>query len=122
MIGDPYVYAAILNDYAEAGMPLYPRITFRVIWGIGSIILGMYFLKQMLSFRCIQKRYSKDVSYHVLQKFQTIKNTDKTICLKYLPGIASPILTGLRKPVIYLPSDLSQENNLYYILLHEYTH
>ena len=122
MIGDPYVYAAILNDYAEAGMPLYPRIIFRVIWGIGSIILGMYFLKQMLSFRCIQKRYSKDVSYHVLQKFQTIKNTDKTICLKYLPGIASPILTGLRKPVIYLPSDLSQENNLYYILLHEYTH
>ena len=121
-IGDSIIYAAILNNYALAGSPVFPIIILGTIWGMGSLLSGVYFLMEIRRFQHIRKKYSENLSKLFYEEWEKVKKDNTTVELKYLNGITSPMLAGLKKPTIYLPKDSIQADKIYYILLHEYTH
>ena len=122
LLEDKIVYAAIFNNYVASGRPKYPSFILCALWGCGCIVLILHFIRQVAVFHYLLKNYSSAVSESVYEQLEKIKNPGEKIKIKYLSGITSPMLAGISRPTIYLPKDYLMEDDLQYILLHEYTH
>lgn len=99
-----------------------------IIWAIGSCIAMLRFLLACRAFHEMIKTNGADISeeepYHSLLEGICIKH-DKKNCFHIirLSGIASPMITGIRKPYILIPENFGmKEQDLYYILNHETAH
>lgn len=88
----------------------------------------------ILTIRIIRKHYAglrllNSRSHSASEKLYSIMNTitnsrDAHNCVSLLQcnTITSPIITGLRKPIIYLPDITLDEEQWFYILKHEWYH
>lgn len=102
-----------------------------IIWICGSLIRAHSLLRSYYFFqKTIRVLGQEKTSYKPFSSLmnnicleQHIKNTFQVILM---PNLGSPMICGLRKPVILLPDTLSvSKQDLYYILYHEvfhYTH
>lgn len=115
-----------ISETAEeaASIPLWWVIS--VIWMMGFFI---YIVIHGLRHRRLTKmvrRWGEPVTdANVLEIAEQLKqqlNIQKPISLKVCSGITSPMLMGLRKPVIVLPSFDIPEDELALILKHEFVH
>lgn len=99
-----------------------------IIWAVGSCIAMLRFLLACRSFRRRIKTQGMDISME-----EPYRSLLEEICIKHhkknrfhiikLSGIASPMITGIRKPYILIPENFGmKEQDLYYILRHETAH
>lgn len=101
---------------------------FLIVWLVGS---GIAFLRLLLSyhrFHQIVRQLGTDIS--IEEPYQSLL---QQICQEHhkkcqfhivkLPGISSPMVTGIHKPYILFPENLNAgSQDLYYILSHEASH
>lgn len=97
-----------------------------VIWFVGAILFLLYHLGAYLNFRRKLSRWSTFVkNKEVLEQFHNLCSELKVkrqIEIRMCNQVKSPILIGLTKPCIVLPSkDFSMEQ-YYFILKHELIH
>ncbi|MFP3153720.1 M56 family metallopeptidase [Lachnospiraceae bacterium ZAX-1] len=111
------------NDITKGiGIPVYKILVF--IWISVSVILMTYKVMQYFKFtKGIRKLYSR-TSTQILTCKQVVEKEigeirAELICSK---AIKAPMCMGLIKRLILLPDRSYKEDELYYILKHEYTH
>ena len=114
---------------ANTGLSL--PAAFFAIWLAGLAAVSLYYIFRQVHFSRFVKRWSLPVTdEHTLKIFEGIKadsgNQDsgsrRYPDLLLCRGISSPMLTGLLKPVILLPTDAYADFQLHHILRHEYAH
>lgn len=100
------------------------------IWIIGIFIFTFLFIKEFYYFRTtiLAKQYSKEVSNE--QKYNSVltaicieKKKKNNFSIFESSLINVPMIYGVRKPIILIPSSLQVDSkSLYYILYHEASH
>ena len=118
---EPLVYSAYsLMD----NITLY-QVLF-LIWLIGSIVfatvqVARYFTakRKILRWSVVPKRQEIDETISSISREMGIKTTIFPMMNK---GIASPMIMGLVRPVLMLPHEDYESNDLAFILRHELTH
>jgi beta-lactamase regulating signal transducer with metallopeptidase domain len=96
------------------------------VWLIGIIVFGLYFFINHIRFRKSIRNAVPITNEYVLE-WQKHNSTIRPIEIKQLEGINSPLTFGVFKPIIILPDiiefyDEEDEEELKYILAHEYVH
>lgn len=98
---------------------------------IACLIMCVSLIKIIIYFYKYQKEYhflfkysenGSEQAYKILQKFQNIYCSKKECMIIISQKIDTPLTTGIIKKVIILPNIDYSFKELYYILLHEYTH
>ena len=122
VIRDRHLYAFIMYPYIlSAKYRVYLFYFIIAVWIIGSSIFTYRFLKKTHSLYAYLKSIKKstsDITTKILfqidphQKLKVFETSD----------IEVPFLAGIIYPTIYIPTYKYTEEQLYYILLHEYTH
>lgn len=100
---------------------------FLALWAIVSFIILLYFaffyIKYLKSFKKIAKYKSKDD--YTNQIFETVIGRSKrkiNVSIMYSPEITMPMGVGVFRHYILLPDREYGDDELFYTLLHEYTH
>lgn len=109
---------------AEA-FTLNPIHLFFIIWMAATAILLLRLIYHYYRVRVEIRGYDKkeEVQYkNILKRIHRETNTDISLSILYSPDIDIPMGFGIFKKVILLPDSEYGEHELYYILLHEYTH
>lgn len=124
------IYAGVyevlcLNEYFIAGVTFHILDILVVVWASVAVILILRFLfqyhKAWKMFACLEKREDTQCR-KILEKIarDTGKRRDIEVCI--YSGTEVPRGIGIRKRRILLPNREYDDTQLYYILLHEYTH
>lgn len=97
------------------------------IWLIGMCIIGIMILKHNLAYRrkiANGRPVADQTIIDMLVKYQKQLGIKTAIDIRWVNGIHSPAITGMRRPIILLPMDYEEERpwGLHYILLHELLH
>ena len=122
IISDRYIYAILMYPYIWAGK--YHNFLFSIImgiWIIGICFFSYRFFKKTFSSYAYLREIDKCISNDITNIFSRI-HTGKKIPIFKSSAIETPFLVGLFHPEIYIPTYEYTEEQLYYILLHEYTH
>lgn len=122
VIHDRYLYAVLMYPYTLARE--YQSFLFSIIiaiWVVGSCFFFYRFFRKISSSYAYLKRIDKRTSNNIINIFSRI-HTGKKIPIFKSSAIETPFLVGLFHPEIYIPTYEYTEEQLYYILLHEYTH
>lgn len=122
VIRDRYLYAVLMYPYILARE--YQSFLFSIIiaiWVVGSCFFFYRFFRKISSSYAYLKRIDKRTSNNTINIFSRI-HTGKKIPIFESSAIETPFLAGLFHPAIYIPTYEYTEEQLYYILLHEYTH
>lgn len=122
VIRDHYLYAVLMYPYTLARE--YQSFLFLIIiaiWIVGSCFFFYRFFRKISSSYAYLKRIDKRTSNNIINIFSRI-HTGKKIPIFKSSAIETPFLVGLFHPEIYIPTYEYTEEQLYYILLHEYTH
>ena len=122
VIRDRYLYAVLMYPYTLARE--YQSFLFSIIiaiWVVGSCFFFYRFFRKISSSYAYLKRIDKRTSNNTINIFSRI-HTGKKIPIFESSAIETPFLAGLFHPAIYIPTYEYTEEQLYYILLHEYTH
>lgn len=122
IINDQYIYAVLMYPYVWAEK--YHHFLFSVvigIWIIGSCFFFYRFFKKTSSSYAYLKKIDKQASDRITTILSRIDAKSK-LSVYESSTIETPFLAGLFRPVIYIPAYEYTEEQLYYILLHEYTH
>lgn len=96
------------------------------IWFLGAVLFLLYHIIMYMNFRRRLKRWS--ISVHNRQLQQQFDNLCEALRIKRrirlvtCNQVASPILSGLIKPCIILPSEQFTQEQLEFILKHELIH
>jgi Antirepressor regulating drug resistance, predicted signal transduction N-terminal membrane component len=95
-----------------------------LIWSAGTIILIIYKLIQHSIFIRQVKKLNNIITSQIFRCKNLIEKEIKNIKPKIIcsPMIEVPMCTGLGKGIILLPNNKYKDDELYYILKHEYTH
>lgn len=97
-----------------------------LIWGAGAAIFAIYRVFVLIQFRIKVKHESKSVtSADVMCELETQKQVcgvRRGVRLAVCPRVGSPMLLGILRPVILLPSENLPADDLRLILRHELTH
>lgn len=134
VLGDKYLYAWLyipLRDFLAAD--LMDIEGFQLSIGQGLLVLWMVIACILLArhlFRyhkaCMQiRKYASMCSaqaYTVLETVQDKLTKPQRVSLYTMPNIEVPFGVGLFQKAILLPENHYTDEELYYILLHEYTH
>ena len=94
-----------------------------LLWGAGVICMALFFLVPHL--RSLRKyKMSLPLKNKIVDEWQKSFRLKRRIQVRQSEFILSPLTYGILKPVILLPKTLDFENEeeLYYILTHEYMH
>jgi len=96
---------------------------FLIAWGTGVVVFATYFAKNHLRFRKKVRDATAVTNAYILE-WQKYNKTFRTIDIKQSSEINSPLTFGILRPRIILPDivDLYEEEELKYILAHEYVH
>lgn len=97
-----------------------------IMWLIGLFLVLALHVRRHLRFIRFVNRWSEDVAgTEVAAVFQSLKsemNIANHVRLRVCPGIATPMLIGLFKPIVLLPQVQFHSEELTYILKHEFIH
>lgn len=97
-----------------------------VIWGAGMLLFLLYHLLADLAFRRYVCRWGRPVTNREVRGLvaRAKKNGDirGTLGLLVLKEAGSPMVMGLRHPVLILPKEEWDTTELYYVLRHEMIH
>lgn len=95
------------------------------IWAIGIFIVSLHWMVHY--YKAVRKIYSLKM-YHnmqsekVLSKVQNAYRRKLYVNIWHSPHVDIPMAIGIFRKTILLPKSNYTDNELYYILLHEYTH
>lgn len=93
------------------------------IWMLGAVMFGLYFFVNHRRFRKSIRDAVPVTNAYVLE-WQKYNSTFRSIEIKQSESVHSPLTLGVFKPIIILPDliELYEEEELKYILAHEYVH
>lgn len=123
VICDPYGYSYIMRTYALLDKDVKYKIVSAIIivWIVGSIVTAIYYWitvgKRLINVR--KTCYKGDGRAE-----RILKEIDSNckIQIRYTNLVTTPFLVGLFKPTIYMTEVECTDNQIEYILMHEYTH
>lgn len=106
---------------------LFPwHILLFAIWGMGLSLFVIYHIHQHRRFLGMVRRwgaaYSDEQGLLLLQEMKESMRITRPVRLQVCPGILSPMLIGLFRPVILLPSADISRHELQFFLKHELVH
>lgn len=96
-----------------------------ILWGLVALILLIRFMTRYRTMCRGIRKLSKQENTQMQQIMDRIQSGRKRripIRVLYCPAVTSPCSLGFMKKQILLPSEEYSADELYYILLHEYTH
>lgn len=121
ILHNTFIYNHLLNPFFTLTFPEWTLYVILGIWFIGSVVVFLRLFRQTLKTeRAILANYQPagPLALEVLRELDPSGKID----IRISPNIIVAILTGFSHPVIYLPAVDYSEQELRYILLHEYTH
>lgn len=121
IIHTTFIYNHLLNPFFTLTFPEWTIYVILGIWVLGSVVVFLRLFRQTLKTeRAILANYQPagPLALEVLRELDPSGKID----IRISPNIIVAILTGFSHPVIYLPAVDYSEQELRYILLHEYTH
>lgn len=95
---------------------------FAMIWAAGALVLSVYFIIVLVIYRRGLKKKRRECDEETLSIFNSCKERlgiKRTVRLYFAD--ATPVLTGLFRPSIYIPDSYS-EHELEAVLIHELCH
>lgn len=99
-----------------------------IAWGIGAFLFLGFCTFTLVKFHRTNSKKEQDVKPELIEELLNSKQLlklKKNISLKQLPGLNSPLLTGIFYPKIYVPEELMSRTSTeerVNILLHELVH
>ncbi len=114
-------YAAIMLPYTLANMNGVADRVLLALWFVPTAILLVRFGMQLFSLRRYFKQQATDAKASDWTLLGRLDHAGR-LSIKRIPDLAVPMLSGLFHPTIYLPDTDFSEHQLFYIILHEYTH
>lgn len=122
VIRDKYFYAALMYPYTLTGKYQIFLLSIIIgVWSIGSCFFFYRFFRKASSSYAYLKKIDKQSSDRIITILSRI-DTKSKLSVYGSSTIETPFLAGLFRPTIYIPAYEYTEEQLYYILLHEYTH
>ena len=122
VIRDKYFYAALMYPYTLTGKYQIFLLSIVIgVWSIGSCFFFYRFFRKASSSYAYLKKIDKQSSDRIITILSRI-DTKSKLSVYGSSTIETPFLAGLFRPTIYIPAYEYTEEQLYYILLHEYTH
>lgn len=124
VIADSYIFAKLFKPINSFLFPVFPDwfLPFlAVVWAGGSMFhIIRLFVKSRKSHTTIRS----NACMENVRGTEALASIDPSCRLpvRTCPGIAVPVLAGYIKPGIYLPDYPYSDQELHYIILHEYTH
>lgn len=121
VLHNTFIYNHLLNPFFTLTFPEWTIYVILGIWVLGSVVVFLRLFRQTLKTeRAILANYQPagPLALEVLRELDPSGKID----IRISPNIIVAILTGFSHPVIYLPAVDYSEQELRYILLHEYTH
>ena len=96
---------------------------FYLIWAVGSVVLFCVFLAKELRFRKEMKKNARMPEGNLVALCKKVTG-GKPIGPRILvtPATKIPMIAGMFRPVVYLPTEEYSEQEITYILQHEWTH
>ncbi|MBQ8846614.1 MAG: M56 family metallopeptidase [Lachnospiraceae bacterium] len=96
---------------------------FYLTWAIGSVVLFCIFLVKELRFRKEMKKGAEEPAEDLAALCKKVTG-EKPIGPRILvtPATKIPMIAGVFRPVVYLPTEEYSEQELTYMLRHEWTH
>ena len=94
-----------------------------IVWGIGAVLCAIFF--GVAYVRCLSKFHAALPVYNeFVEQWQKVQPLKRHLSIRQSEYISAPLTYGIFRPVILLPknTDWDNEQQLQYILLHEYTH
>ncbi len=112
---------------AEIGGHRYYNLSWASVWSTvwcaGMIVCASFFL---IAYACCCLKFRTSVPVHndVVSQWMKEHPLRRTVRIRQLGRISSPVSYGILRPVILMPKDTdwADKHKLQYILLHEYTH
>lgn len=114
------IFGYDLSD--ENGIFVYKVLA--IIWGTVSILMIAYKVTQYFKFTKGIRKLNRKIPNQVIKCKRKIEKELGGIQAELIwsPEIRVPMCTGIKKKMVILPDRLYEEQELYYILKHEYTH
>lgn len=134
VLGDKYLYAWFYVPFCDfLAADLIDTPSFQLSIGQGLFVLWMLIACILLArhlFRyhkaCMQiRKYASECTTQIYSMLETVQNKfikPQQISLYTMPNIEVPFGVGIFQKTILLPQAEYTDEELYYILLHEYTH
>lgn len=121
IIHNTFIYNHLLKPFLTFTIPDWVLYLVLGGWFLGSIIVFVRLFRQTLTTERLIFTNSKAADSAAIEVLRTLDPNGK-VALKVSPNIIVAVLTGFFHPVIYLPEKEYTQEELRYILLHEYTH
>ncbi|MDE7243640.1 MAG: M56 family metallopeptidase [Oscillospiraceae bacterium] len=121
------IASTVTEDFAIRQIPAMPTAPIRLplfpIWCTGAVLCAAWLLWGHLQSRSLYAM-SLPVEDEFIRRWQDGHPLRRFVQVRRSDRIAAPLTYGILQPVVLLPSrmDLSDRENLSYILEHEYTH
>ncbi len=97
-----------------------------LIWGMGAVLFLAYQFIGYILFRKKALRWSKEPAdariTNTLREIAADMGMKKEISVLISKSVASPLMTGFLKPLLFLPNESYSDTDLKFILRHELTH
>ena len=122
----PEVYRFLTTDHAYGAHLNFSYLdAFVCVWVVGTAILMLrYFVNYQKAMRSIT-RYASPCGQREYTSLDVVKQEigkSKKVSLCTIPNISVPFGIGIFRKTILLPQNSFTDQELYYVLLHEYTH
>lgn len=117
------VIPVLLQSQPEVPYATQPVSVWRIVWGMGAVLCAVFF--GVAYVRCLSKfRAALPVYNEFVEQWRKVQPLKRHLSIRQSECISAPLTYGIFRPVILLPKNTNWENEqqLQYILLHEYTH
>lgn len=124
VIADSYIYSNIIKPFNILLIPSLPERIFQIflfIWICGCIF---HIIRLSIKSKNVQKIIRENACEKNVRGSEVLASIDSscTLPVRTCFGISVPVLAGYFKQGIYLPDYPYTDQELHYIVLHEYTH
>lgn len=108
----------------EKSVTLFQAVT--VLWAVGALCVAVWAIFTHLRFLSYVRRWGDKVTdVRIVQTFNELGEMlklERRPAMKRCKGLKAPMLAGIFRPVLLLPEESMEEQELRYALLHELTH
>lgn len=124
IIADSYIYSTVYKLIQPIFSPRLPdslMIYVYLLWACGAIFSTLRLIKESIGVQKVIRDNTCEEDIHALEILKSIDSSSNLLVYKCY-GISVPVLAGYFKQGIYLPDYPYTDQELHYIILHEYTH
>lgn len=123
IISNDSFYSSVMKGFFSYQFPENALPAVLAVWATGSVIFVVHFIVKyiMTEYKLKKGEISEeDISPDLF----ALINSDLNMPVRVSSGTPVPLLVGIVHPKVYLPlyTGEYEEKDLYYVLLHEYTH